>query len=252
MKNNELDLVPPSPLTPAVQAPNAVTSLSILDAAVRGGITKENIEVVERLVALRRDEMKEESQRAFAKAFFQLRKSMPELYADKAAKDRSGAVAYTYCSEEEISKMLDPHLFAHGFTMLFGQRQEDARTVAVITLIHEGGHSETREFSVRAGNTNAMKDATAADVGSTTTAWRHLMIKMFGLKSRIRSEQDPRVEGGLITPEQADALERRVKLLNIDVKQFLAYANAATFPGIRENRFAELDEELTKRETRSK
>lgn len=228
----------------------AVTSLSILEAAVRGGINKENVEVVERLVALRRDEMNEESKRAFAKAFFQLRKSMPELYADKSAKNNSGQVAYTYCSEEEISRMLEPHLFQHGFTMLFGQRQEDSRTIAVVTLIHEGGHSETREFSVRAGNTNAMKDATAADAGSTTTAWRHLMIKMFGLKSRIRSDQDPRLEGGFITTAQADELERRVAETNSDKVKFLQYAGAKCYSEIRSERYPELDGLLAKREGR--
>lgn len=210
-----------------------VTSLAILEAAVRGGINKDNVEVVERLVALRRDELREEAKAAFAKAFFQLRKTMPEIYADKQARDRSGAVVYTYCSEEEISRMLEPHLFKHGFTMLFGQRQDDGKTVAIVTLIHEGGHQENREYSVRSGATNQMKDATSADAGSTTTAWRHLMIKMFGLKSRLRAEDDARLVGGSVTAEQAEELERRVKMVNADVPKFLKFAgNAPSFDKI--------------------
>lgn len=213
--------------------PQAVTSLSILQAAVHGGINKDNVEVVERLVALRREELKEESKAAFARDFFQLRKNMPEIYADKQAKDKAGNVVYTYCSEEEISKMLEPHLFKHNFAMLFGQRQDDGRMVAVVTLIHEGGHQETREYSVRAGATNQMKDATSADAGSTTTAWRHLMIKMFGLKSRLREGDDARLVGGAVTPEEAEELERRVKMVNADVPKFLKFAgNAKSFKEI--------------------
>lgn len=226
----------------------APTSLSILEAAVRGGINKDNVEVVERLVALRREEIREEAKAAFARAFFQLRKTMPEIYADKDARDRSGAVVYTYCSEEEISRMLEPHLFAHGFTMLFGQRQEDSRTVAIVSLIHEQGHQETREYSVRSGATNQMKDATAADTGSTTTAWRHLMIKMFGLKSRLRSEDDPRNEGGAITKEQADELEHRIKMTNSKVEVFLRLAGVDAFTKIPVAKYDVLDQLLRSKE----
>jgi hypothetical protein len=225
------------------------SSLTILQAAVQGGINKDNVEVVERLVALRREEVKEEAKAAFSRAFFQLRRTMPEIYADKSAKTASGAVAYTYCSEEEISKMLEPHLFAHGFAMMFGQRQEDGRTVAIVTLIHEMGHQETREYSVRSGTTNSMKDATAADAGSTTTAWRHLMIKLFGLKSRVRAEEnDARLLGGYITPAQAEELERRVKETNSDVRKFLQVAGASKFSEIVETKYDVLDQMLRKKE----
>lgn len=234
----------------AIQPVQPVTSLMILEAAVRGGINKENVEVVERLAALRREEMREEAKTAFAKAFFQLRRSMPELYADKEAKDKGGSVVYTYCSEGEMSRMLEPHLFRHGFTTLFGQRQEDNRTVAIVTLIHEGGHQETREFSVRSGATNAMKDATAADTGSTTTAWRHLMIKMFGLKSRISTDQDARIDGEAVTLEQADELEQRVAILGdrINRDAFFQFAGAKKFADIAASRYDELDALLRRKE----
>ena len=203
---------------------------------------------MERLVALRREELREGAKETFGRAFFQLRKSMPEIYADKAAKTSSGTIAYTYCSEEEISKMLEPHLFRHGFAMMFGQRAEDGRTVAIVTLIHEGGHQETREYSVRSGSTNAMKDATAADAGATTTAWRHLMIKMFALKSRLRSEDDPRNEGGAVTPEIAFELERRVGETNSNKDAFLKFAGAKTFAEIPAGKYDVLDGYLRKKE----
>lgn len=237
-----------------IQRQQPISALTILEKAILGGINKDNVEVVERLVALRRDEMREEAKAAFAKAFFQLRRSMPEIYADKTATDSKGRVAYTYCSEEEISRMLEPHLFRHGFTMLFGQRQEENRTIAVVTLIHEGGHQETREYSVRAGSTNAMKDATAADAGSTTTAWRHLMMKMFGLKSRI-TRDDARLEGdphAYVTPEQADEIERRVKMTNSSVPAFLSFAGAQKFSEIPANRYNEIDAMLRIKEAKAR
>jgi hypothetical protein len=146
----------------------------------------------------------------------------------------NGKVAYRYCSERELSAGLEPVLFRHGFAMLFGQRDADGKTVAEITLIHKDGHQEVREFSVRSGSTNAMKDATAADTGATTSAWRHLVIKMFGLKSRICESDDARNLGDLATkvkPDVAEELEHRAQLCNI-APAILKYVGAATFADI--------------------
>ncbi len=260
MKPTEPELMPREmPLKPetqlakfesgAVEKRAPVSALSILDAAVRGGINKDNVEVVERLVALRREELKEQSKIAFAKAFFQLRKSMPDLYADKSAKDKAGHVVYTYCSEEEISKMLEPHLFRHGFAMLFGQSSADGRITVNVTLMHEEGHSELREFTVRSGTPNSMKDGAMCDAGGATTAWRHLMIKMFGLKSRITRE-DARLEGANITAEQADELEKRVALLGdrVNREAFFKFAGAKSFSEIPSGKYDVIDQFLKRKE----
>lgn len=247
MKTDSLELMPSAaPMPVATQAPS---SLSILDAAVRGGINKDNVEVVERLVALRRDELKEQAKAAFAKAFVELRRNMPEIYADKQAMDNSGRVAYVYASEEEISKKIEPILLSYGFCMLPGQRQENGLVTVIITLIHEQGHQEVREYTVHPGASNRMKDATAVDTGATTSAWRHLVIKMFGLKSRIREEDDPRNIGdGPITKDQADELERRVALSESNVQAFLKFAGAKSFAEIPASKYEMLDAGLRKKE----
>jgi hypothetical protein len=135
--------------------------------------------------------------------------------------------------------------------MLFGQRDDAGKTAALITLIHQDGHEETREYSVRSGSTNAMKDATAADTGATTSAWRHLVIKMFGLKSRIQESDDPRNLGDTntrITPERADELERRAQLTNSNIPAFLKLAGAAKFSEIPAVNYDMLDRMLASKE----
>lgn len=225
-------------MTPGNVQPPQLSTLAILEAAVRGGITSENVAVVKEIIAMRREEVSLENKAKFNRAFFELRQeiSRMDFYADKAAKTDSGAVAYTYCSEKELSSKLDPVLFKHGFAMLFGQRDEGAKTVAIITLIHKEGHEESREYAVHAGGTNRMKDATAADTGATTSAWRHLVIKMFGIKSRIQESADPRNEGSLITPTQADDLKHRAEMLNC-VPVILEMAGAKTFREILSGRY---------------
>lgn len=247
-------------LAVATTQPQAVaiaqpTSLDILDAAVRGGVTSENVSVVKEIIAMRRDELKEQAKADFAKAFFKLKKALAatSFYADKAAMN-NGKVAYIYCSEQEISAQLEPVLFANGFAMLFGQRKENGEVVAIITLIHEGGHQEDREYSVRTGSTNAMKDATAADAGSTTSAWRHLVIKMFGLKSRISETDDARNIGDTktkITPAQASDLEHRAKMCNI-APAILNYVGSDSFANIPVIMHGVADRMLTAAERRGK
>jgi hypothetical protein len=227
----------------------APTSLDILDAAVRGGVTSENVAVVKEIIAMRREEVAFEARAKFNRAFFELKKEIAgmDFYADKSAKNNSGVVAYTYCSEKELASKLDPVLLKHGFTMLFGQRDDAGKTAAIITLVHQDGHEDTREYSVRSGSTNAMKDATAADTGATTSAWRHLVMKMFGLKSRIQEGDDPRNLGETnkkVTPEQAGELEHQVKMLNRNVAAFLKLAGAATFGEIPAANFPMLERML--------
>lgn len=231
-----------------------VTSIQILEAAVKGGITQENIAVVKEIVAMRREEIAFENKVSFNRAFFAVKKEIAgmDFYADKEATTKGGAVAYRYTSEKEIASKLEPVLFKHGFAMMFGQRQESDRVVAEITLVHEDGHEERREYSVRTGQTNQMKDATAVDSGSTTTAWRHLVIKLFGLKSRMSESDDAHLMGEKIPPEKAEELKRLVRDNEINEALFLKFAGAKEFEDIPSLRLAAAEEMLHEKIRRGK
>ena len=215
----------------AVAAPSP-SVINILEAAVKGGLTADNVVVAKELIQLIREEKAEGAKTAFAKALFQLRKNMPEIYIDKEATNNAGKVAYRYCSEEEISKKMEPHLMAYGFTTLFSQKESDGRVTAELTLIHEEGHETHHEFTVRAGATNAMKDATAADSGASTTAWRQLMMKLFGLKSHLSNRPDAQIVGERITEDQALWLRDAIKQTHSDEVAFLAWMGAKTYEEI--------------------
>ena len=239
--NEELQLLPEAKselsATPAV---SQATPITILESAIRGGVTQENVAVVKELVQMVRDQRAEEAKAAFSAAYFKLRKNMPEIHADKQAKDRSGNVVYTYCSEEEIARALEPHLMQYGFAMLFGQSEKDGRITVTVTLIHEQGHQETREYTVRAGSPNAMKDAASCDAGGATTAWRHLMIKMFGLKSRIQEGLDARNEGARISKEKAQYLREQVAETGSNEAKFLELAGVKTYEEITDGSYSVL------------
>jgi hypothetical protein len=248
----ELTLTPPA--SPALaHVPGTITPVSlpspitILEAAVRGGITAENVAVVKELAQLCREQRADEAKAEFAKAFFRMRRNMPVIYADREAKDRSGNTVYTYCSEEEISRALEPHWMAHGFAPLFGQKSEGGMITVEVTLMHEAGHSETRSFSVRSGTPNAMKDGAMCDAGGATTAWRHLMTKWFGLKSRISPVQDATVIGEKIAPDKVQYLRELVRETKANEAKFLEFARVARYEDIGEADYARVVAALEKK-----
>lgn len=238
------------------------TSLSILEAAISGGVTSENVAVVKELMAMRREELAAQNKTSFNRDFFELKREISglNLYADKEAKNDSGKVMYCYCSESELSDKLEPVLKRHNFAMLFSQDRSEDTVTAIVTLIHRDGHEHLSRFTVRVGATNRAKDATAADAGSTTSAWRHLVMKLFGLKSRISEENDPRNLGEHITEGQAADLERRVLATASDEVAFLRFAGLKIAPGekattehyrsILSNKLAVLDDNLRRKEGR--
>lgn len=241
--------------TEALAVRSEPTTLQILQKVADSGLTAENVTAFRELVQLKREEDQHQNKIAFNRAFFALKKDVAtlDLYCDKAAHDKSGNVMYRYCSESEIMDGLDPLLMKHGFTMLFGQTAANDRLVAEITLIHEEGHEEKRSYAVRQGSTNAAKDATQADTGATTSAWRHLVTKMFGLKSRISDGQrdDLSKEGEIISPECVQYLKEQVKDTGSDEAKFLATAGVTKFEEIRVGSYDVLVRMLTAKARRA-
>jgi len=83
----------------------------LLEMVLQGG----NIEVLERFIALRKSEQERESRLEFEAQFAKMRKELPAILKDKAA-SKDGKVLYTYAPIEEIQRVCDPVIFAHGFS----------------------------------------------------------------------------------------------------------------------------------------
>ena len=215
-----------------------LSPLALLDKAMERGITAENVVVMKDLMQMVREQRADEAKAAFAKALFALRKNMPEIYIDKEAKNSKGETAYRYASEEEITSKLDPHLIAYGFTTLFSQAQEDGKITVSVTLMHEAGHSTEHHFTVRPGSTNAMKDASSADSGAATTALRHLLMKLFGLKSHMASAPpDAKIEGEFIAADKIQYLEEQIKETGFNREKFFQLAGCSTLDRVTEGKY---------------
>ena len=247
--NENLQVIPRDEGGAVAQRP-LPSPLALLQSAIDGGITAESVGVVKELATMCREQRAEDARAAFNKAFFQLKREMPVLFADKEVKTKSGAVAFVYCGPDEIKNMLEPLLSRHGFCILGGQVLANGEATVTLTLIHEAGHSEPRSFTVRVSPGNQLMSPTQCDAAASSSAERHCLIKMFQLRTRVREEDDPRNLGDMVTQEQADELERRVHETNSNLPAFLKFAGSKTgkFVDIPANRYAECDRMLAQKE----
>jgi hypothetical protein len=213
----------------------APSPLVILQSAIDQGITSESIGVVERLAAMCREQRADDARVAFNRAFFQLRKEMPVLYADKEVRTKSGALAFQYVSPDEIKNMLDPLMARHGFTTMAGQTMANGEATVTVSLIHEGGHSESRSFTVRVSPGNQLMSPTQCDAAASSSAERHCLMKLFGLRTRLNESDDARNLGDVttkITSDEAAELESRLANVGKPAKQFLDWVGYSTFSEI--------------------
>lgn len=247
--NEKMEVMKPDALPVGVaikeQEFNAGQMMHIM---IQAGITTENVAAFKELVLLQERGEDRKAKREFAAAFSALQAEMPAVQAMKPVPNRDGTVRYKYAPYEDILKQIKPYLDKHGFSLRFSQKSEATRITMVCTLLHNGGHSETNEFSCRIGQGPPSSNESQADGAASSYAQRGALCDALNIV--VRTDSDARLEGGNVTQEQADELERRVKLTNSDVKKFLAFAEASTFETIKSAKYPVLDDFISRKEGR--
>lgn len=223
----------------------------MLQAVITKGVTSENVAAIEKLVGLYERMEDKRAEQEFARAFVQLQSDMPKVHATKAVPDRNGGVRYRFAPLEEIVRQIGPALKDHGFTFSFSERYADGRMIETCTLQHIGGHKRQNDFSVRVGQGPPGCTETQADGAASQYARRYALCDALGIVIE-HLDEDARLEGGAVTPEQAFELERRVAETNSDKKAFLKFAGAEKFSEISAVKYDMLDQFLAKKERRSK
>lgn len=225
------------------QQPTQGISLQVITEKIMSGeLTKEKLDMVERLVAM-------DAERQFAEAFVALQAEMPKVQATKAVPNNDGTTRYVFATYEEIMQQVAPLLQKYAFTVSFSSRFEPTRVVRILTLQHRAGHKRINEFSVRVGQGPPKASEAQADGAAATYAKRFALTDALNIVVS-HMDNDASLEGAPVTPEQADELERRVALTNSDKKRFLEFAGATSFATIPSTRYDICDEFLRRKEQR--
>lgn len=220
---------------------------AMLQQVMAGGVTAENVAALEKMTALYMQVEAVNARRAFIEAKAALQNDLPSIRATRDVPNSDGTIRYTYAPFAEIMRAVGPALVKHGFSISFSQELAETRIVAVCTLSHVGGHSESNSFAVRAGKGPPGSSEAQADGSASTYAKRFALCNCLNIVIGD-DDDDARRLGERITPQQAADLERRLKRVGGDVAAFLKMAHAESFAEIRQAQLGMLDDALAKKE----
>lgn len=256
MKTAQTELAPVEPQPLARQEPSVA---EMLGAVVKQGITKENVAAMEQLVGLYERMEAKKAEQAFNAAFVALQKEMPSVKATQAVPNNDGTIRYKFAPYEELMDQVQPFLHKYGFTVSFSTKYDGPRIVKVCTLRHTIGHSVSNEFAVRIGQGPPKASEAQADGAAGSYAKRQALCDALNIVV-AHEDNDARLEGDFISPEQASALRKRVKATGSDEEAFLRFGRSpisdsateadivAAYSRIRINIYPSLDQALRRKE----
>jgi len=225
----------------------------LLAAVVQGGITGQNVDVLERIVALKEREDKREAERLFADAFADLQAEMPKIEAKKIVPgSRQDEVRYRYAPYEEIMRQVQPFLARHGFAVTFDTEIKEPRVEVTCTLIHRSGHSRSNKQGARIGKGPPGSSEAQGDGAATTYAKRFALCAALNIVVEQDSDGRDADSGDTITKEQAADLRLRCEETSTDMAKFCRWLGASGFESIRASDWERADAKLKEREAKAR
>lgn len=242
----QLEIAPRKEMAVAQVEPQGLSIERAFQAVISNELDKDKLAVMKELLQM-------DAEKKFNVAFIELQKALPAIRGFRGIPDKQGNVKFVYANFDDIDFIVRPICLQHGFSYSFREHEiKEGRITMIMDLQHCAGHSRPIPYSVRIGSGPPGASESQADVSGHTYAKRGALES--GLSLRIIGErEDARMEGDptkKITAAQADELERRVHETNSDVKAFLRFAGVgiSRFDDIPENRYAELDSLLSRKE----
>lgn len=219
----------------------------MVQAVIQGGVTNDNVGVLEKMVGLYERMEAKSAEKAFSAAFVELQKEIPIITAKSVIPNRG-----KYEKFEDIMRVVGPLLAKNGFSVSFSMDTNENRILETCHLKHVAGHSQSNSFAVRVGRADS---ETQADCKAATTAKRNALCNALNIviqQDCLNGDSDARIEGGRITEEQAEELSRRVSETNSDKAAFLKYAKAKYYGEISSSMYPVLDDFLSRKERAGK
>jgi hypothetical protein len=196
-------------------APGAAVEIDpqlLLMTAVQSGAP---IDVIERLMDLRRKLKAEEAEVQYREAMASFQSECPIIPKKKVVKnkpEKGGGERYRYAPIEDIVKIVKPIMVKHGFsykteTNLLDRGAKMA-IEAVVVATHVAGHSERSSFTIEVEKSDFMTDSQS--FGSAQTfAQRYAFRNAFGI---VTGGEDDDGNWGESQAKRKDAEEKISKL----------------------------------------
>lgn len=219
---------------------------AMMQHVLQGNITEQNVAALEKLTGLMERFDAKRSEKLFNEAFVRLQQKLPKIQANKPvtnSKEKGGGLRYYFAPYEDIMDKLQPFLIEEGFTVSFSQQfqAEGNRIIVKCTIRHTAGHSVTNECSIRVSKPPGANES-QGDGSTTTYAKRFALCDAFniviGKDTDGGQDDDARVEGDVISAEEARELRARVRAIKSDEYKFLELAQVPVSDGANEEEIA--------------
>jgi hypothetical protein len=186
--------------------PKDQTPMGLLQLALE---RESNIDVIERLAKLQREEREAGAKAAYFKAFTDFKRRLPVLVKDSAIKV-NGAVRSRYAALDGICEKLIPALVDVGITHRWKSRtEENGRTTVTCYLRHELGYEEEGSSMTAAPDTSGSKNAIQADASTKSYLERYTLVGSCGMA--IKGDDTDGNKGGSLTDPEYTAHEDNIK-----------------------------------------
>jgi hypothetical protein len=213
------------PLTPA----RPVDAVAILQAAVQGGVKSENVEVVERMMALVERQQDRQAARDYGQALANLQRECQNVIATK---DVDGK--FRYAPYLDLWNAVRPAVERNGFTLQWDQKHLGDKIEKILVLQHTAsGHSKDFHWTMRLGsNAPGMPQGSQAPILDEITdsrAQRRLLMAALNIVVDAVSPAEDVGDGAVADQKDSDALFQRLLATGADAssqRRFLALAGA--------------------------
>ncbi len=202
---------------------NITSPMAMLATAVERGA---DISTIERLAELAERMEQQRARRDFDEAISAAKAEIPVIHKNKTVDftSQKGRTNYSYEDLAEISRCVSPVLAKYGLSYRFRTSVENSTVVVTCIISHRGGHFEenslpgSRDESGNKNNNQAL--------GSTVTYLQRYTLKAaLGLAASVDDDSlasSGRPEG-LITSEEAEAIDDMLSATKADRAGFLKY-----------------------------
>lgn len=174
-----------------------------LNTLMMEAIKTGNIEVLERLMAVRREIQQEKARQEFLQAIKNFQAEVKPIRMDCVVRNKDGSVRYRYASYKQIMNEIRPLLDKYGLSVSFDTEPSQGNALEIKCIItHQSGHKEVSTFKIPIDTSQHMSDIQRW--GSTLS-----YAKRYALTSALN----------LIAEEDIDGLESQKRQEEIKVKK---------------------------------
>jgi hypothetical protein len=247
MKENEVNENPMPTGLVKMDEPTALTRsggpqqvFSLIQKIVDAGITTDSTAALKEMQLMYEHSEDRDAKRQWIAAFSRAQAALKTIIANKIVPTKAGGVMYKTAPLEDVLDNVEPIIQPEGLRLRFDSKREGNILTVFCHVMHEAGHEEVSRCAINCA------DAKGGDLGAVTSGKRGSLMEMFALK--IRGDDDARMLGDLIKPDQLQALQAKINEAGIgDLKPFLAFAQATELSNIRQGKLSVLYASLQKK-----